>query len=96
MKQLYEQGALSKADFDSISTSLQLAEKAVKQQQEALSKMLTGATEEERMQASLSTENAKTALAQVDQARKELETKKVEIERLQAQKRRTGSTIKNA
>jgi len=48
--------------------------------------MLTGATEEERMQASLSTENAKTALAQVDQARKELETKKVEIERLQAQK----------
>gem|GEM_PF-3680295 len=58
--------------------------------------MLTGATEEERMQASLSTENAKTALAQVDQARKELETKKVEIERLQAQKRRTGSTIKNA
>ncbi|HZG17233.1 MAG TPA: HlyD family efflux transporter periplasmic adaptor subunit [Candidatus Bathyarchaeia archaeon] len=86
MKQLYEQGALSKADFDSISTSLQLAEKAVKQQQEALSKMLTGATEEERMQATLSTEDAKTTLAQVDQARKELDTKKVEIERLQAQK----------
>ncbi|WP_134685345.1 HlyD family secretion protein [Brevibacillus migulae] len=86
MKQLYEQGALSKADYDNISTALSLAEKAVMQQQEALAKMMTGATTEEKMQASLSTENAKTALSQVDQARKELDTQKVEIERLQAQK----------
>ncbi|MBM7588927.1 HlyD family secretion protein [Brevibacillus fulvus] len=85
-KQLYDQGAVSKSQFDSISTSLSLAEKQVKQQQEALSKMLTGATAEEKTQASLATEKARTALAQVEQARQDLETQKLAVQQLQTQK----------
>lgn len=85
-KELFQQGAISKAEYDSITTAFSLADKKVKQQQESLAKLLAGPTAEEKQQAVLSTEKAKTALAQVDQARQDLDTNKIGVEKLQKQK----------
>ncbi|HJV45633.1 MAG TPA: biotin/lipoyl-binding protein [Bacillota bacterium] len=85
-KQLFESGGAPQATLDSAQTALTLAENAIKQQEDILKKMINGATKEEKAQASLATDRAKTVTQQLDQVKEELENNKINISLLQQKK----------
>ncbi|MGG1661171.1 HlyD family secretion protein [Brevibacillus sp. NRS-1366] len=85
-KKLFDEGAVAKASLDSAETALSTFQNAVAQQEEVLKKLKTGATAEERQQASIAAEKAKTALLQVDQARDDLVNNAMNADILKKQK----------
>lgn len=77
IEQLYEQGAVSKADYEASQVSLTNAMKDLEDAQEALSLLLEGATQEERESATANVKQAQSgrdsALASKEQATASLE-----------------------
>lgn len=83
---LFDEGAVAKASLDSAETALSTFQYALAQQEEVLKKLKAGATAEERQQASIAAEKAKTVLAQVEQARDDLMNNAMNADILQKQK----------
>lgn len=85
-KKLFDEGAVAKASLDSAETALSTVQNALAQQEEILKKLKAGATNEERQQASIAAEKAKTVLSQVEQARDDLMNNAMNADILQKQK----------
>ncbi len=85
-KKLFDEGAVAKASLDSAETALSTVQNALAQQEEILKKLKAGATTEERQQASIAAEKAKTVLSQVEQARDDLMNNAMNADILQKQK----------
>ncbi|WP_312109844.1 HlyD family secretion protein [Brevibacillus reuszeri] len=85
-KKLFDEGAVAKASLDSAETALSTFQNALAQQEEVLKKLKAGATAEERQQASIAAEKAKTVLSQVEQARDDLMNNAMNADILQKQK----------
>ncbi|WP_429842911.1 HlyD family secretion protein [Brevibacillus sp. FIR094] len=85
-KKLFDEGAVAKASLDSAETALSTFQNALAQQEEVLKKLKAGATAEERKQASIAAEKAKTVLSQVEQARDDLTNNAMNADILQKQK----------
>lgn len=93
-KKLFDEGAVSKASLDSAETALSSFQNNVAGQEEVLKKLKTGATVEEREQASIAAQKAKTALLQVDQARDDLVNNAMNADILKKQKEATEVQLK--
>ncbi|GED70707.1 hypothetical protein BRE01_44090 [Brevibacillus reuszeri] len=93
-KKLFDEGAVAKASLDSAETALSTFQNALAQQEEVLKKLKAGATAEERQQASIAAEKAKTVLSQVEQARDDLMNNAMNADILQKQKEAADIQLK--
>lgn len=85
-KALFDSGAVSKAALDTASNQLESTQNGLSQQQAVLQKMQTGATSQERQQARLQTEKAKTSMTQTSQTRLDIQNSAYNIDLLETQK----------
>ncbi|WP_289142567.1 HlyD family secretion protein [uncultured Brevibacillus sp.] len=93
-KKLFDEGAVAKASLDSAETALSTVQNTLAQQEEILKKLKAGATAEERQQASIAAEKAKTVLSQVEQARDDLMNNAMNADILQKQKEAADIQLK--
>ncbi len=86
MKSLYEIGAVAKSNFDSASAAFELAKSSMGQQEQALNRMLEGATAGQKQLVIQGKEVRDVYLPEIDQSRQELANSALTTEQLQKQK----------